>query len=126
MTPLVEGDRLILTASFVECAALWSLDAAVSLNAWDPCRLELYCARWFRLPGDVRLCGHLDFRDPAGRTWIEVVDWSAPRHPRCTHPGVLERWEETLARHLFTWESSLSHPRFRWLHTNNPTIFLTR
>jgi hypothetical protein len=122
MMALLTDDQLILTANFVECAALWSHDEAVYLNVWDPCCLELYRSRWCRLPGDLRLAGHLDFRDAGGRTWVEVYDWSYPPHPQCTHPDVLAQWDAALARSLLTWESSLTHPRFAWVRNHNPLI----
>ena len=122
MTPLLEDDRLTISLHWGQCAALWASDEFLYLDAWAPCRLELSCSRWVRLPGDLRLCGHLDFRDHGGRTWFEVVHWSRPPHPQCTHPGVLERREAALARHLFSWQTSLGHPRFAWTNDNNPTL----
>jgi hypothetical protein len=122
MLPLLDADRLTITATFVECAALWTQDEAVYLNVWDPCRLDLYCSHRRRLPGDIRLAGHLDFTDAGGRNWIQVVDWSAPPHPPSLHPGTIARWEQALERHLLTWWSSLSHPRFHWLHANNHVL----
>ena len=122
MTPLIEADRLTITLNFGQCAALWARDERVFLSGWTPCTVEVYVDHWARLPGDVLLAKHLDFHDHGGRTWFEVVNWSRPPHPQCTHPGVLERWEAALARHLFSWQTSLGHPRFSWIHANNRTL----
>jgi hypothetical protein len=51
-----------------------------------------------------------------------VVDWSYPPPPQCTHPDTIARWEQALSLHLLTWWTSLDHPRFAWLHANNPLI----
>jgi hypothetical protein len=122
MMALLDADRLTISATVTECAALWSQDARVFLNVWHPTELQVYIDRWCRLPGDVPLCSHLDFTDRAGRSWIAVYDWSSPPHPQCTHPDVLDNWEAALARHQLTWWSSLDDPRFAWLHANNPVL----
>ena len=78
MTPLIEGDRLTITLTFGQCAALWARDERVFLSDWTPGAVEVYVGRWATMPGDLLLAGHLDFRDAAGRTWFEVVHWSRP------------------------------------------------
>jgi hypothetical protein len=122
MHALIDDDRLILTASARDCAALWVDDASVCLDVGHPTVLAIYTARWPRLPWDILLAGHLDFRDAAGHTWVELYDWTCPPFPQRTHPGVLERWEQALACTTLTWWSSLDHPRFAWLHATNPLL----
>lgn len=119
---VLDAETLTITLTFVQCAALWAHDEALYLNVWHPCHLEIYQSRWVHLPGDVLLATHLDFRDAAGRSWLEVVEWSYPPHPQCTHPDTIARWDAALERHLFTWWSSLTHPRFDWIHHNNPAL----
>jgi hypothetical protein len=122
MHACLDEDRLLLTASVADCAALWSHDEAVYLNVWHPTTLEVYLSRWCHMPGDLWLTGHLDFRDAAGRTWVELYARTSPPFPQRTHPGVLTHWEARLAHTTLSWWSSLDHPRFAWLHANNPTL----
>ena len=122
MTVLLEEDRLTISLTFGQCAGLWTHDEALYLNVWHPCHLEIYQSRWVRMIGDVLLATHLDCRDPGGRSWVEVAEWSHPPFPQCTHPDRLEQWQQALERHRFTWWSSLTHPRFDWIRRNHPSL----
>ena len=122
MGAVLDHESLTITLTFAQCAALWAHDEALYLNVWHPYHLEIYQSRRVHLPGDVWLAGHLDFRDAGGRSWIQVVAWSHPPFPQSTHPERVGRWEQALARHLLTWSSSLSHPRFGWIHAHHPTL----
>jgi len=122
MTPVLTHDTLTVYANFREIAALWTHDERVFLNAWQPVVLECYLDRFVRLPGDVLLASHLDFHDAGGRTWVETVSWAYPPFPQCLDVARMAEWNAAIARHQFTWSSSLCHPRFDAVHTHFPAL----